>query len=125
MDNTITLLTTHAFKKTQSPTPSSVIFTDISRGIDKPDQLRFAFTTQKNPIEQGSVDTLGSASLQYTYVNSDGVGKKVQWSVNYRMPDDCGATDASNAFDLLMAYFFSAKTDVAANIADFKNRVIA
>jgi len=125
MNGSITLLTTHVFNKTANPSPTSVQFTDISRGIDKPDSLRFAYTTQKNPVEPGSVDTLGNVSLQYTYVNADGVVKKIQWSVGYRLPDDAGATDVSNAFDLLMAYFFSAKTDVAANVADFKNRVIA
>lgn len=125
MNNTITLLTTHVFQKTSNPTPSSVILTDISRGIDKPDSLRFAFTTQKNPVEPGSLDKLGTASLQYTYVNSDGVVKKIQWGITSRIPDDAGSTDVTNAFDLLMAHFFSAKTDKATEVAEFKNGVIA
>lgn len=125
MNTTITLLTTHEFKKTSNPTPTSVQFTDISRGIDKPDTLRFAYTTQKNGVESGSLDQLGNVSLQYTYVNGDGVTKKGQYSIGYRIPDDMSGTDVANMRDLLMAYFFSAKTDSATNIAEFQNRVIA
>jgi hypothetical protein len=124
MDNPITLLTTHVFNKTQTIVPSGCVLTDISRGIDKPDRLRIAHTEQKNPIEPSSTDKLSVISLQYTYVNADGVTKYVQWSVNRRAPDDCPAADDTNAFDLLMAYFFSAKTNVAANVADFKNGAV-
>jgi len=124
MTNPITLLTTHVFNKTSTLVPSGCILTDISRGITLPDRIRIAHTEQKNPVEPGSIDKLSVISLQYTYVNADGVVKHVQWSVNRRAPDDCPAATDTEAFNLLMDYFFSAKTDRAANIADLKNGVV-
>lgn len=124
MVSPITLLTTHVFNKTQTIVPSGCVLTDVSRGIDKPDRLRIAHTTQKNPVEPTSVDTLSVVSLQYSYVNADGVLKYVQYSVNRRCPDDCPAADDTAAFNLLMDYYFSAKTDRASNIADIKNGAV-
>lgn len=114
-----------AWFKASNPTDSSVLFRTVSRGVTLPDTMLLAHRTQKNAVEAGSIDKLSTLSVQRTYVNSDGVVKTVQWSINCRIPDDAPSGDVTGCLADLMDALTTASTLRSANTDAIVNGEIA
>jgi hypothetical protein len=124
MDTTITI-NSKVFNKTKSPSPTATEFTTRSRGDTLPDVLTVSHKETKNDVEPGSIDTRSLVRIDRTYVNADGVSKKISWMLQSVIPDDADATNIASGLADITDFMASAITLRSANIAAITNHEVA